>query len=171
MLCQRCGNKEGTIQITNVHNGTKTVEYICPDCAAQLTNSNLNFLFNNMASPWQMLNNFLGHSAKSQISGGYDHVCPSCGTSYHDFAKRGRFGCDECYDAFSEELSPIFDKLHFSHEYRGKIPDSTGAMSVEDRLSILTRQMKEAAAAEDYERAGELKKEIMALKRECGGKD
>ncbi|MDO4541456.1 MAG: UvrB/UvrC motif-containing protein [Bacillota bacterium] len=168
MLCQRCGNKEAVMQVTTVHNGMKKVEYICQDCENHMAGSNLSF---NMNNPWQMMAKLMEgmgmETGNSQALAG-DITCPSCGTTYREFSTRGRFGCGNCYDAFENRLEPLFDNIHFSHEYKGKMPQSPGLLEDEDKLAMLTREKEEAVAREDYERAAELQKQIRELKKKKG---
>lgn len=164
MLCQRCGNKEAVMQVATVHNGMKKVEYICQDCAGQLAGSNLSF---NMTNPWQMMAEMMGMNIGDMHYP--DLTCPSCGTTFREFSQRGRFGCGDCYEAFKERLVPIFDDVHFSHEYRGKFPQSPGLLKDEDKLAMLDREKREAVEREDYERAAQLQKEIKSLKKKMEG--
>ena len=164
MLCQRCGNKEAAVPVLKVHNGMKQIEYICKDCASQMAGSNL---FLNMSNPLQMMSNILGNVGLPGTDvQRYELECPSCGTTFREFSQRGRFGCGDCYEAFRERLVPILEEMHFSREYRGKMPQSPGLLAGEDKLAMLNREKQEAVAREDYERAAELQRQIRQLKKQ-----
>ncbi|MEG0874015.1 MAG: UvrB/UvrC motif-containing protein [Clostridiales bacterium] len=164
MKCQNCGNKEAVMQVSTVSNGVKNIKYICNECANHLFESNLSFQMNN---PLQMMANIMGNYGRNVAElPPQNSQCPGCGTTYKDFLQRGRFGCAKCYDTFTDKLPPIFDKLHFSHEYCGKMPQCAGILEDKDKLALLEREKNAAVEREDYERAAELQRDIRNLKKE-----
>jgi protein arginine kinase activator len=97
-----------------------------------------------------------------------NRVCPVCGHSWEDFRRSGKFGCSACYETFKNGASQVLRQVHSSSEHRGKIPSKSGAeVKAKRRLEELRRQLKEAVAAEDYEKAAKLHSEIKQI--EGGG--
>ena len=53
---------------------------------------------------------------------GVEIKCPNCGFTQADFKKAGRFGCSECYGAFSEALEGLLKTMHKGVRHIGKFP-------------------------------------------------
>ena len=51
--------------------------------------------------------------------------CPSCGMSYEEFRKVGRFGCAACYAAFAPHLSRLLKRVHGATRHTGRSPAAT----------------------------------------------
>ncbi len=97
-----------------------------------------------------------------------DKKCPVCGHTWDDFRRTGRFGCGECYRTFFREAEQVIRQVHSSAQHMGKIPSKSGAeVRMKRRLEELRRELKEAVAGEDYERAAKLHSEIKKI--EGGG--
>ena len=107
-----------------------------------------------------------------QMVGGAEKTvtCSSCGLTLDEFRRFGRFGCAEDYTLFSEQLDPIFTKIHGSTVHVGRVPPNTdvGASSVV-RLRTLETELKDAIAAEDYEEAARLRDEVRQLREDLHG--
>jgi protein arginine kinase activator len=93
--------------------------------------------------------------------------CPSCGFTYQDFKKVGRFGCSECYEAFKKQLDPLLKRIHGSNRHVGKVPltadktvKETSALQV---IKGLKMQLEKAVQAEEFEKAAKLRDRIREL--------
>lgn len=160
MYCERCGKENAVVTVTI--NGQ--TQHLCSKCYSELYGSQLAM---NISNPMAALMNLLsGQSFEMPYS--QSAQCPSCGMSYRQFMQKGKFGCAHCYTAFGDYLEPLFRKIHFSAEHRGKIPEGSPKVSKDDRLSILNAQKQEAVEREDYERAAVLQREINAIMEKGG---
>lgn len=98
-------------------------------------------------------------------------ACPICGITFLQFRKQGRLGCPNDYTCFEQELQPLLMNIHGEAQHVGKVPKrcAKGAKR-QTRLIRLRREMKEAIASEDYERASELRDEIRELEKKLRGR-
>lgn len=98
-------------------------------------------------------------------------ACPVCGITFLQFRKQGRLGCPNDYACFEKELQPLLMNIHGEAQHVGKVPKrSASGAKKQTRLIRLRREMKEAIATEDYERASELRDEIRELEKKLRGR-
>jgi protein arginine kinase activator len=93
--------------------------------------------------------------------------CPSCGFTYQDFKKVGRFGCGECYEAFKKQLDPLLKRIHGSNRHVGKVPLTAGKAvketTVLQSIKELKAQLEKAVQSEEFETAAKLRDKIREL--------
>ena len=170
MLCEKCGNKQAVMKIYENINNEKKTQYICEDCAMEMMGSHLSF---GGMDPFSAFSGFFQTPARKET----ETVCPSCGMTFRRFLDWGKFGCAHCYEAFDDQLEPVFKKFHFRTDYRGKHPEdapvrlkSEGFAAEETKKESpalpLEQQLKDAVAKEDYEAAAALKKQIDQTREE-----
>jgi protein arginine kinase activator len=160
-LCERCKKAEATFHLTNIsREGEKAERHLCQDCAIeegliQVHKSNFST---------ELLESFIA-SAKSVSSAYANLVCEDCGISYVEFRNQGLLGCAKDYDTFKEALLPLIKAAHDGATHHiGKSPKSLGATrTTQQEIHRMKRQLDEAVAAEDYERAAELRDRIRTL--------
>ena len=78
--------------------------------------------------------------------------CPVCNFSVEDYRRTGHLGCPDCYTVFSRELNPGDDT---EDENFSEPPAVTKAR--------LQKELQQAIAREDYERAAALRDQINTL--------
>ena len=91
--------------------------------------------------------------------------CSTCGMTFARFRQSGTLGCPDCYKAFEEQLSPLIERAqNGATHHRGKTPRRAGA-SVDRQIQIqqLVRDLDQAVAAEQYERAAQLRDRLRGL--------
>ncbi|MDI3316720.1 MAG: UvrB/UvrC motif-containing protein [Bacillota bacterium] len=181
MLCQRCGERPATVHVTRIVNGVKTELHLCRACA-EASEPGIS-----SQAPFS-IHNLLGgllHPLAGSAASGSELRCPSCGTTYEEFARTSFLGCEECYTAFAPQLEPLLRKIQGADQHRGKRPVArsrrpragygqagaeAGSQPVQggaqERLARLRRQLEEAVQAEEYERAAELRDAIRKLEAE-----
>ena len=160
-LCERCKKAQATLHLTNIsREGEKLERHLCEDCAVeeglvQVHKSSFHT---------EMLENFLA-AAKSVSSADTNLVCDDCGISYVEFRNQGLLGCPADYDTFSEVLLPLIEHAQDgATHHTGKSPKSLGTTRpTQQEVRRFKRQLEEAVAAEDYERAAELRDRIATL--------
>ena len=92
--------------------------------------------------------------------------CEQCGFTPADFKKLGRFGCPQCYDAFTSLVEPMLDSMHKGTTHTGKIPQKALARkNLHDRLSKLELDLTAAIKSERYEDAARCRDEINQVKQ------
>jgi protein arginine kinase activator len=161
VLCERCKKAQATFHLTNLEpSGSKVERHLCERCSAEE-----GFL---SQKPPVKLNEFLesfiagGKLAGAAVSG---MVCEECGISYIEFRNQGLLGCAHDYDAFREPLAKLLERAHDgATHHTGKTPRSLGApRTTQQDVRKLRKQLEEAVAAEDYERAAALRDRIQKL--------
>ncbi|MEM8734957.1 MAG: UvrB/UvrC motif-containing protein [Planctomycetota bacterium] len=94
-------------------------------------------------------------------------TCPVCGITFAQFREAGRLGCSYDYVCFQEDLEPLLTNIHGTRTHRGKRPTrNAGAPDRQHELIQLRREMQDAVAQEDYERAGEIRDQIRDIENE-----
>ena len=75
--------------------------------------------------------------------------CPVCGFKIDDYRRTGHLGCPDCYSAFARELDPAAEAVEAAS-------DESAAIT----RARLERELQQAIAREDYERAAILRDQI-----------
>ena len=92
--------------------------------------------------------------------------CESCGFTQAEFKKQGRFGCAQCYDAFSDMLPALLEGMHKGTAHVGKVPHrALERKNLSDRLQRLESNLDLAIKAERYEDAARFRDEIHQVKQ------
>jgi len=91
-------------------------------------------------------------------------TCSACGFTQSQFKKTGRLGCGACYDLFIEELVPMLRNMHPCLAHVGKMPRRFAQeQKNQESMKLLQKQLQKAIADEEYEKAAQLRDEIVAL--------
>ena len=161
MLCENCKKATATTHIKRSVNGVTREFHLCPECAAKLGFSNLNFF--DMNDLWS---SFLGK--------GYGTVpqtkrCKSCNTSFEEILNSGKMGCPDCYTEFYEEIMPTVIKIQGNTQHKGISPSSVSEVdepsdNKSDEIAKLENDLKKAIENEEFEKAAEIR-DILKEKR------
>jgi len=160
-LCEHCKKAQATFHLTNIsRDGEKIERHLCERCAVDEGLVQVH----KPSFTAEILENFIA-TAKSVATESTNLVCEECGISYVEFRNQGLLGCPNDYEAFKEALSPLIERAHDgATHHAGKSPKSLGATRItQQEIRRLKRQLDEAIAAEDYERAAELRDRIRTL--------
>lgn len=150
MKCQFC-KKPATIHLTDIVNKTKREMHLCDACAREK---------NLIPDPPGELN----VPAVLNLVMNRDAVCPECGTPFAHFKAQGRLGCPHDYEAFRTLLEPLVEKIQDNAvRHVGKVPRRHQRRLRRARRAELETELKAAVAAEQYERAAQLRDAIRAL--------
>lgn len=160
-MCDNCGEGEAVVHLTQIVNNEMTTFHLCETCAAEKglepTPEAVNF----------PLTDFLAQMGQEDPSAAGEATasCSFCGLSFDDFRETGRLGCPHCYTAFEPHLRGLLRRIHGGTSHVGKVylPPDPSASEMEKRVEALRRKLDRAVAAEDFERAAELRDEIRAL--------
>lgn len=170
MLCERCHERPATVHVTKIINGVQTAYHLCEVCAKEQGDVFPNpFL---MGSPFDF-NKLLSGLLNMESSSGFAPIttqaqqrCGTCGMTYNQFTQIGRFGCPDCYDAFSARLEPLLRRIQNGLRHTGKVPGTAGErQQLARKLEQLRRELQQAVAQEQYERAAQLRDEIRKLEQ------
>lgn len=158
MLCNVCNKKVATVHLTEIVDEKIVELHVCQDCA-QSKDSLLKGHFD-LAS---FLDAFADEDANKE---GPQAVCSHCGLSYHEFKKKSRLGCVDCYRVFRRFLLPLLKRIHGSDKHQGKTPKSCQAAPVSFKAEELKNELKRAVELEEYEKAASLRDQIKRLEEE-----
>ena len=164
MKCQNC-DKQATFHITDLVDGKPSEVHLCESCAQSFLSPPSEEAVDMMPEMAGVLAQHLAVGETADELARLDQrACPVCGITFLEFRKQGRLGCPHDYVFFSQELEPLLVNIHDDTHHIGKVPRRCpkGA-DQQTQLIRLRREMKEAVAAENYERASELRDEIKAI--------
>lgn len=88
--------------------------------------------------------------------------CPACGLGFSQFREAGRFGCDQCYDAFQAQLLPLLRQFHQAEEHRGRAQTLPEPLRNTDLEELKTR-LHNLISNEHFEEAARLRDHIRNL--------
>lgn len=154
MKCDKC-DRPATVHMTEISGDQKIEKHLCEECAAS---EGITIKANVPIT--QLLEDFvLATTAGTEVA---ELQCDVCGLTFGEFRHAGVLGCPQDYDAFAKALVPMLERAHQgASRHIGKVPLRAGSDQV--RLNTILRlrgELKNAVAAEDYERAAELRDRI-----------
>ncbi|UOQ44648.1 UvrB/UvrC motif-containing protein [Halobacillus salinarum] len=170
MECQECNQRPATVHLTQVINGQKTEVHVCEQCAKEKGYMNYGeeaFTLNDLLSG--LFNTEGTHPISGQKSQSYSHSqqlkCPTCGLTYKEFARLGKFGCADCYKTFDDKLNPIFRRVHSGNtQHDGKIPHRQGGdLHLKKEAEDLKATLQKLIEQEEFEEAAKVRDKIRSL--------
>jgi len=169
--CERCHERPARYHLKQVINGQTVVELnLCERCAAEHGElpSGTGQVVEAPFSIQQFLAGLLGGAGEpgtpEALSGAERLSCPRCAHTYLEFSRTGLLGCPECYDAFSTQLQPLIRRIHGKTRHEGKTPARSGVgLRHRREREALRRELAEAVAREDFERAAVLRDGIRKM--------
>lgn len=88
-------------------------------------------------------------------------ACETCGTSLEELRRRGRVGCQDCYETFGDYLGELLERMHGADQHVGRLPGvDERALERTRRLEKLRQALATAIAAEAFEEAARLRDEL-----------
>lgn len=182
MLCENCGENEGNVKYTQIINGVKKEMILCEKCAKEMGISGIDFdMPINFSS---FLGDFFDEYSDTDLLPSFikqDVIkCDKCGLTYDDFIENGKFGCENCYSAFSDRIKQLVKNLHGSAKHIGRKPkyieentikvdkkiDNDSVKKEETKLEKLDKELKKAIKEERYEDAAQIRDEIKKIEKE-----
>jgi protein arginine kinase activator len=97
--------------------------------------------------------------------------CDACGLTLAEFRRTGNLGCPECYESFGRGLEGIIQRAQNGGTHHvGRTPRGEGA-GKDRQLEIgrLVKDLEDAVAAEEFERAASLRDRLRRLETEVAG--
>ena len=126
MKCQRCKEREATVQIMQQIGGKKAQTfYLCEVCARELGITMPAFpkMGKLTTNPFAAMGNVF----QSSFGFGADETgikqserCGQCGLTFDDFRKSGYLGCPGCYEAFAQLMDPVFVRTQMGKKHMGR---------------------------------------------------
>jgi len=159
--CDRCA-KPAVVHNTVIVNGKVTELHLCEEHAAAAG------IVVPAAVP---INALLGQLAQVGAARSAGPACTQCGQTFADFKNTGLLGCPACYEAFAATVSPTIARSQGgATQHVGRAPARNGAEVPRSALlAKLNRELDEALATEQYERAARLRDRIRDMRPRAGG--
>lgn len=160
MQCDVCQSKEATVFLTQIVEGKMQKVNLCESCSKEKgVNDPTGFALADL---------LMGLGAAQEIDKNPGSLkCPVCGFTQADFKKTGRLGCSACYGIFSEGLSSLLKNMHKGTEHTGKAPAAFRKTRHHgEKMKSLQASLNQAVAAEEYERAADLRDQIRQIEAE-----
>lgn len=157
MRCDNCHEREAVIHLTQVAEDQVVQVHLCEKCAAEKGVEPATAL---VKSP---LGGFLAQLSSTDEAGSAGSLvrCPRCGAGLADFRESGRLGCPECWEVFATPLTDLVRRLHGATRHAGERYAAPGTPTEGEALAPATErlraELREAVAAEDFERAARLR--------------
>jgi protein arginine kinase activator len=172
MLCQNCLKNQSNYHFTKIVNGNKSEYHLCESCAREkgdiIQGPGNSFSIHNLLSG--MLNIEFG-PATAHVQQA-ETKCGTCGMTFRQFSKKGRFGCAECYSAFANQLEPVIRRVQSNNTmHHGKVPANRTQEQVNpfeqvtQQLAKLEQELQTEIQNEQYERAAVLRDRITNLRK------
>ena len=113
----------------------KTEHNLCAQCAGKLDLGQYSALFEGEFPLGKLLSGLLGIPDTGQDESRFAGVvCPACGTTYEDFVKNSRFGCEDCYSVFDPLIGENIRHLQGSERHVGETARRVWGRSGKDGL-------------------------------------
>jgi len=164
MTCDKC-NKPAVVHEVTIKGGKKAEIHLCSEHAAEA-----GFVVAQPAGTInQLLKQFVISQGAAAAGAASKKACPDCGMTFAQFRKTGTLGCTQCYESFEEELSLLIERAQNGGTHHiGKRPARAGRVGVDRQLEVrrLVRELDRAVAAEQYERAAEIRDRLNMLEPE-----
>lgn len=184
MKCQQC-DKPAVFHITELETGDVRELHLCEDHARTYLNQSEQggpgggsgeeapVIGGGLTGPLGV-----AHTAE-ELARLDQKACTMCGITFFDFRNQGRLGCPHDYVHFEKELDPLIANIHGATSHVGRRPASQAGPAplpegTEELTAVigLRRDMKEAIACEDYEKARDDRDAIRAVEeRWLGGEN
>lgn len=162
MLCESCKKNEATIHFTKIVNGDVEEKHICDVCAKSNNDFDFEFPF-----PFHKLfTGLLEFSEQDEMKEmSFKKInCPRCGLDYKKFLETGKFGCEKCYEVFSDEIEILLRDIHGHSTHIGKVPVKAEDSILKKReVQELRKELQENIKLENFEKAAILRDEIKRI--------
>lgn len=170
MICENCEERQATLHFTNYVNGKKSERHLCQQCAREngyLDTEEEAYTIHDLISGLFNVNSNLVQKAETAKRNEKELACPKCKMTHQQFTKTGKFGCSECYQTFSDYLTPILRRVHGGNtKHSGKIPKRQHDHLEHRRLIQDYRdKLQELIKAEEFEEAAVLRDKIRELEK------
>lgn len=165
MLCENCHQNEATVHLTQIVDGKVEKYHLCEGCAEQ-KGVDVHGQPMDLGGVLETLKEQLAQLKENteEPRPARSAVCPACGMTRTEILKKGRLGCDRCYEFFGAEMLPVVVSLQHGDQHLGKVPRrASDRMKTSVEQVRLRRELDKAVAGENYERAAHLRDQIKAL--------
>ena len=176
MLCDRCNKNEATFHKSVYINGKGYETNLCRDCANLvnleddlLMDTDFGFDVDIKRKFRNLERNFLSDFWEDDmfvpplIVERNLKKCSKCNSTFNDFLRNGKLGCENCYDEFEEEIRDMLENMDNPTDLNLEF-DSEISKLEPSEFEKLNEEFNKAVMEERYEDAGEIKKKLNELR-------
>ncbi len=164
MNCERCGVRAATVRYTEYAEGPAKEQNICAECASALGFGERPPAAETRDRP-KTASDAPSEIAAVPVGASIrpDGRCSVCGLTGAEFAEQSLFGCPHCYEEFDDDLDALLKRLHGATTHRGRLPQRPEPAPPDE--SALRKELDDALARHDFERAARLRDRLRATER------
>jgi protein arginine kinase activator len=172
MYCDECKMKPATVHITKIINNNKMELSLCEDCAKKYhyefsLGFEPHFSIHKFFTDLLELDSFDKSLERNLLE---QYKCDGCGTDYRMFQQTGKMGCANCYSTYGKKLDSLLRRVHGSDTHAGKYPKRAGSgLRIKNEVNDLKLQLQSLIAAEEFEKAAEVRDKIRDLETKLKG--
>lgn len=190
MLCEFCKRNEAIVHLIKVVNGKTERLNLCINCLKEVDILQSDELLSDLNAILEKIlqidikvsdkkqegkifnstvnfNDFLPVNDKgNDLANNSNKKCSVCGFDLKTIKATGKVGCENCYNVFRTDLTPILNKIHAGTKHIGKIPIKTSkAAKLVKEIRDLEYKLKQEIMVENFEEAAKLRDTIKKLKK------
>ena len=174
MKCDRCNNEAG-FEISIVGEGieTKTLN-LCASCVHEAINMSMNedSEYHYFQDSLKKLIGVFFDEKQPEATPEDDRRCSFCDARFSDIIETGRFGCDQCYQEFGDQVRETLRMTQGSTNHIGDVPPNfREKKAMQDKISKKKEELQELILSEDYEGAAVIRDEVRTLTAALEGRD
>lgn len=155
--CDHCGEEATIHEYTPSHGKVLSETHLCEQCAHKLG------IEGKVVKGAQELLSQIVLAKTGRRKSPASLACTSCGLTWGEFREHSLLGCPECYTAFEKLLEPLLERIHEGATHHvGKTP-ARAHLDITLRLSHLRKELAQALTAEQYERAAQIRDQLLNL--------
>lgn len=155
--CDHCGEEATIHEYTPSHGKVLSETHLCEQCAHKLG------IEGKVVKGASELLSQLVLAKAGRRKAPASLACPSCGLTWGEFREHSLLGCPECYATFEKLLGSLLERIHEGATHHvGKTP-AQAHVDVTHRLSHLRKELAQALTAEQYERAAQIRDQLLSL--------
>lgn len=157
--CDCCPNPAVMHEIL-VRDGVTTEVHLCAEHAQER-----GYVLPSAAGPALVVGKLLQQATPAPQRPRAQRACENCGATMQAILAQGLCGCPACYSGFERELGAVISRAQAGASVHvGRHPAQ--AASLVDRAALrnkLARELREAVAREEYERAAHLRDRLQSI--------
>jgi protein arginine kinase activator len=165
MHCDHC-DKPAVVHELVIKNGSTVEVHLCEEHAVEHGHQLLpNQPVAQLLTQFAVIGPGGGLPGKGKPTAKIVKTCPTCGLAFANVRQSGLLGCADCYKTFENELSGLIEQAQAGANFHcGRAPrDCRDAQASLELRCRLAKELDEAVAAEQYERAASLRDRLLHL--------
>jgi len=123
VICDRCGERRATVLLTVATSRGAESYRLCQECAEEVKEE---WVEQGMEGTGVLEEEVPDHGIDWELPISKEQarelLCPTCGTTYEELMREGRFGCADCYHYLEPAVGMLLERIHGARRHVGKRP-------------------------------------------------